>query len=186
MHRDLKPANVFVAVRGGESDVSKVLDFGLVKLTQDPGAATLTSDMTVSGTPMFMAPEQTVGDRSLDARADLYALGAMMYHALTAQPPFSGENAFAIMMAHSRDPVVPPSQIKPGVPADLEHVVLRCLAKRPADRYPSAKALGEALAGCAAASEWGANRAEAWWAAEGMAVQPEISPPEPVPAGPKT
>ena len=139
VHRDLKPANVFVAVRGGESDVSKVLDFGLVKLTRDPDAANLTSDMTVSGTPMFMAPEQTVGDRSLDARADIYALGAMMYHALTGQPPFAGENAFAIMMAHSRDPVVPPSQLNPDVPADLEQVVLRCLAKKPEDRYPSAR-----------------------------------------------
>ena len=116
VHRDLKPANVFVAVRGGESDVSKVLDFGLVKLTRDPSAANLTSDMTVSGTPMFMAPEQTVGDRSLDARADIYALGAVMYHALTGQPPFVGENAFAIMMAHSRDPVVPPSQLNPTCP----------------------------------------------------------------------
>src|SRR5580658_8966397 len=70
VHRDLKPANVFVAVRGGESDVAKVLDFGLVKLTKDAGAAALTSDMTVSGTPLFMAPEQTVGDRALDSRAD--------------------------------------------------------------------------------------------------------------------
>ena len=173
VHRDLKPANVFVAVRGGESDVSKVLDFGLVKLTRDPGAANLTSDMTVSGTPMFMAPEQTVGDRSLDARADIYALGAVMYHALTGQPPFVGENAFAIMMAHSRDPVVPPSQLNPDVPADLEQVVLRCLAKKPEDRYPSATALGQALAACAAASDWGANRAEAWWAAEGLFVQPD-------------
>ncbi len=120
-----------------------------------------------------MAPEQTVGDRSLDARADIYALGAVMYHALTGQPPFVGENAFAIMMAHSRDPVVPPSQLNPSVPADLEQVVLRCLAKKPEDRFPSAKALGQALAACAAASEWGANRAEAWWAAEGMFVQPE-------------
>ena len=182
VHRDLKPANVFVAVRGGESDVAKVLDFGLVKLTRDPGAAKLTSDMTVSGTPMFMAPEQTVGDRSLDARADIYALGAMMYYALTGQPPFTGENAFAIMMAHSRDPVVPPSQLSPDVPADLEQVVLRCLAKKPEDRYPSAKALGEALAACAAASEWGANRAEAWWAAEGLVVEPGCdAPPEPSP-----
>ncbi len=179
VHRDLKPANVFVAVRGGESDVSKVLDFGLVKLTRDPGAANLTSDMTISGTPMFMAPEQTVGDRSLDARADIYALGAVMYHALTGQPPFTGENAFAIMMAHSRDPVVPPSQLNPSVPADLEQVVLRCLAKKPEDRFPNAKALGQALAACAAANEWGANRAEAWWAAEGLFVQPEDSPPEP-------
>ena len=89
MHRDLKPANVFVAVRGGESDVAKVLDFGLVKLTRDPGAAALTGDMTVSGTPLYMAPEQAVGDRSLDARADIYALGAMMYFALTGRPPFT-------------------------------------------------------------------------------------------------
>jgi eukaryotic-like serine/threonine-protein kinase len=188
VHRDLKPANVFVAVRGGESDVSKVLDFGLVKLTRDPGAANLTSDMTVSGTPMFMAPEQTVGDRSLDARADIYALGAMMYHALTGRPPFTGENAFEIMMAHSRDPVVPPSQINSSVPADLEQVVLRCLAKKPEDRFPSARALGQALAACDAASEWGANRAEAWWAAEGMVVRPDATfvSPKPVPGEPKT
>ena len=95
VHRDLKPANVFVAVRGGESDVAKVLDFGLVKLTKDPAAAELTGDMTVSGTPMYMSPEQAVGDRSLDARADIYALGAMMYYAITGQPPFMGDNAFA-------------------------------------------------------------------------------------------
>ena len=175
VHRDLKPANLFVAVRGGESDVSKVLDFGLVKLTKDPGAAMLSSDMTVSGTPMFMAPEQTIGDRSLDFRADIYALGAMMYYALTGQPPFTGENAFAIMMAHARDPVVPPSQINPKLPADLEQVVLRCLAKLPEDRYPSVKALGQALANCAAAADWGANRAEAWWTAQGMAVEPVLA-----------
>jgi eukaryotic-like serine/threonine-protein kinase len=176
VHRDLKPANVFVAVRGGESDVSKVLDFGLVKLTRDPGAANLTSEMSVSGTPMFMAPEQTVGDRSLDARADIYALGAVMYHALTGQPPFTGENAFAIMMAHARDPVVPPSQLNPDVPADLEQVVLRCLAKKPEDRYPNVKALSQALAACQAASDWGANRAEAWWAAEGLFTEPDKPP----------
>jgi serine/threonine-protein kinase len=188
VHRDLKPANVFVAVRGGESDVSKVLDFGLVKLTRDPGAAALTGDMTVSGTPMFMAPEQTVGDRSLDARADIYALGAMMYHALTGQPPFTGDNPFAIMMAHSRDPVVPPSQLNPAVPADLEQVVLRCLAKKPEERFPSARALGQALAACAAASEWGANRAEAWWAAEGLVVREDatLPPSKLVPAEPST
>ena len=168
VHRDLKPGNVFLAVRGGESDVAKVLDFGLVKLTRDPGAAELSSDMTVSGTPLYMAPEQAVGDRSLDARADIYALGAMMYYALTGQPPFTGESAFAIMMAQARDPVVPPSQVRPGIPDDLEQVVLRCLAKAPAGRYPSVRALGDALASCAAAAEWGPNRAEAWWAAEGI------------------
>src|SRR5262249_54929479 len=149
VHRDLKPGNIFVAVRGGEADVAKVLDFGLVKLTRDPGAAELSSDMTVSGTPMYMAPEQAIGDRSLDARADIYALGAMMYYALTGRPPFTGETAFVIMMAQARDPVIPPSQVHPGVPPDLEQVVLRCLAKKPADRFPTARALGDALAACA-------------------------------------
>ena len=131
VHRDLKPGNLFLAVRGGEADVAKVLDFGLVKLTRDPGAADISREMTVSGTPTYMAPEQAMGDRSLDARADIYALGAMMYYALTGQPPFTGPTGFAIMMAQARDPVVPPSRIRPDVPADLERVVLRCLAKRP-------------------------------------------------------
>lgn len=166
VHRDLKPANVFVAVRGGESDVAKVLDFGLVKLTQDQGAVALTGQMTVSGTPLYMAPEQAVGDRSLDARADIYALGAMMYFALTGRPPFSGESPFEVMMAHARDSVVAPSQIRPGVPDDLDCVILRCLAKKPDERFPTVRALGDALAACAAASEWGPNRADAWWAAE--------------------
>jgi serine/threonine-protein kinase len=178
IHRDLKPANVFVAVRGGESDVAKVLDFGLVKLTKDPGAVALTGEMTVSGTPMYMAPEQATADRALDARADIYALGAMMYYALTGQPPFTGESAFEVMMAHARDPVVPPSQVRPGLPADLERVVLRCLAKKPGERYPSVKALGEALAACASAAGWGANRADAWWAAQEVIV-PIESPPQP-------
>jgi hypothetical protein len=168
VHRDLKPANIFVAVRGGEADVAKVLDFGLVKLTRDPGAVELSTEMTVSGTPMYMAPEQAVGDRALDARADIYALGAMMYFALTARAPFSGQNAFEVMMAHARDPVVPPSQIVPDVPQDLEQVVLRCLAKKPSERYVSVRALSQSLAACASAADWGTNRAEAWWTAQGM------------------
>jgi serine/threonine-protein kinase len=165
VHRDLKPANVFVAVRGGESDVAKVLDFGLVKLTGDPAAATLTADMVVSGTPLFMAPEQATGEGTLDARADLYALGAVMYCALTGQPPFAGNSPFAVMMAHARDPVTPPRGVRPDVPSDLERVVLRCLAKRPEDRFQSAGALREALSACGCAREWGPHRAHVWWEA---------------------
>jgi serine/threonine-protein kinase len=178
VHRDLKPANVFVAVRGGESDVAKVLDFGLVKLTKDPGAAALTADMTVSGTPMFMAPEQATAEQSVDERADIYAMGAMMYYALTGQPPFKGESAFALMMAHARDPVVPPSQVRPGVPADLEAVVLRCLAKKPEERYASVRDLAGALAACAAAADWSPSQADAWWSVEGtIAADGASSPP---------
>ena len=83
-----------------------------------------------------------MADRSLDARADIYALGAMMYFALTGRPPFRGESPFAVMVAHARDPVVPPSKVRPGVPDDLEEVVLRCLAKKPGDRYPDRQGPG--------------------------------------------
>jgi serine/threonine-protein kinase len=169
VHRDLKPANVFVAVHGGETDVAKVLDFGLVKPTKDTGTAALTGDMTVSGTPLYMAPEQAMADRSLDARADIYALGAVMYHAVTGRPPFRGESPFAVMMAHARDPVVPPSTIRSEVPRDLEQVILRCMAKKSGERYASVKALSEALAACESAHDWGPNRADAWWASTGQA-----------------
>jgi serine/threonine-protein kinase len=165
VHRDLKPANVFVAVRGGQWDVAKILDFGLVKLTGDPAAEALTADTMVSGTPLFMAPEQATGEGTLDARADLYALGAVIYCALTGRPPFGGNSPFSVMMAHARDPVTPPRVVRPEVPADLERVVLRCLAKRPEDRFQSAATLGEALSACACAGQWGPHRAEVWWEA---------------------
>jgi eukaryotic-like serine/threonine-protein kinase len=164
VHRDLKPANIFVSRRGGESDVAKVLDFGLVKLTREPGAAALTADLTVSGTPSYMAPEQATASRDLDARADVYAMGAVAYFALTGRPPFSGESAFAIMMAHARDAVIPPSEIRPEIPADLEKVVLTALAKKPDDRYPEARSMARALAACEAAKSWDADQADLWWA----------------------
>jgi serine/threonine-protein kinase len=167
IHRDLKPANVFVAVLGGETDVAKVLDFGLVKVTKEPEATALTAEMTVSGTPHYMAPEQAAASRDLDARADIYALGAMLYYTLTGQPPFDGENAFAVMMAHARDSVARPSEVRPGIPRDLEDVVLRCLAKNPADRFAGVRELSDALAACASASEWGPRQADEWWAATG-------------------
>jgi serine/threonine-protein kinase len=175
VHRDLKPANVFVAVRGGEWDVAKVLDFGLVKLTGDSEVAALTADMMVSGTPLFMAPEQAAGESTLDARADVYALGAVMYSALTGRPPFEGKSAFAVMMSHARDPVTPPRAVRPDVPAELEEVVLCCLFKRPEDRYPSSEALGEALAACACAGEWGPHQAKSWWEAH---LDPGTSSPD--------
>ncbi len=176
VHRDLKPANIFVARRGGESDVAKILDFGLVKLTQDDGAAALTADLTVSGTPSYMAPEQATATRDLDARADIYAMGAVAYFALTGRPPFQGESAFAVMMAHARDPVIPPSQIRPEIPADLEQVVLTCLEKKPDDRYPDARAMGRALSACGDASGWDADQADRWWADHDPSRQPSVEP----------
>ena len=137
----------------------------MVKLIQQDDAAELTSNNVVSGTPHYMPPEQARGSKDLDARADIYALGGVAYFMLTGRPPFQGETAFEVMMAHARDAVAPPSTLRPEIPADLEQVVLRCLAKAPEERYPSAKALSEALGACASAADWGANRADAWWAA---------------------
>jgi serine/threonine-protein kinase len=163
IHRDLKPANIYVAIRGGESDVAKVLDFGLVKLTADPTAPALTGEHHVSGTPLYMAPEQATGARDLDARLDIYALGATAYFALTGRPPFVGDSSIQVMMAHARDPVEPPSMLRADIPHDLEMVVLTCLAKRPDDRYPDVKSLSRALAACASAADWDADKADLWW-----------------------
>jgi eukaryotic-like serine/threonine-protein kinase len=163
IHRDLKPANIFATQRGGRYDFVKLLDFGLVQEVIDPQPASRGRERAVSGTPAFMAPEQVRNDRPLDHRCDLYAMGAVAYHLLTGRPPFEGETQTRMLDAQVHDPVVPPSRLRPDVGVDLERVVLRCLAKAPEDRFASAKDLEEALAACAAASQWDYRKAAAWW-----------------------
>jgi hypothetical protein len=163
VHRDLKPANIFLSILGGECDVAKVLDFGLVKLPTIPDAPQLTTDFTVSGTPWFMSPEQATGVRNIDGRADIYSLGAVLYFALTGKPPFERETPAAVMAAHASEPVRPPSQTGSDVPADLEAVVLKCLAKAPADRFACAREVAVALDACQCAADWDDSRAEHWW-----------------------
>lgn len=162
IHRDLKPANLFAAHIGLRYDLTKVLDFGLVKEVVR-GAVDLSGSDLVIGTPLYAAPEQATASVALDHRADLYSLGGVAYHLLTGHPPFEGDNVLGVLLAHAHDPVVPPSRHRPDVPDDLEQVVLRCLAKSPADRYPDAEALGQALATCAAANAWDGRRAATWW-----------------------
>jgi serine/threonine protein kinase len=164
IHRDLKPANVFVAVRGGEADVAKVLDFGLVKLTHDENAVELTGQASLTGTPLYMAPEQATDNRSLDSRADIYSLGCLMYCLLTGKPPFLGRTPVEVILAHANDTVVPPSQVRPDVPFDLEQIVMQCLSKSRDARYQTVIALSEALTACASATDWDAGKAKKWWA----------------------
>jgi serine/threonine-protein kinase len=176
IHRDLKPANIFAAHVGTRYDVTKLLDFGLVKEVAH-GSVDLSGPGVVLGTPLYAAPEQAMGRATLDHRADLYALGAVAYYLLTGRAPFEGDNVLDVLMAHARDPVVPPSRHRPEIPGDLEQVVLRSLAKDPTDRYPNAEALGQALADCAAANAWDSARAATWWQEAGHEGNADQSAP---------
>jgi len=158
IHRDIKPANIFAAQIGGVYDVAKLLDFGLVRQVADRSA----EERMVSGSPLFMAPEQAGGEAP-DARSDIYSLGTTAYYLLTGKAPFERTSILEVMLAHAREPVVPPSEIRAGIPPDLERVVIKCLAKRPADRFPSAGALEQALAACQDAQSWTDADASRWW-----------------------
>jgi serine/threonine-protein kinase len=163
IHRDIKPSNIYAARPGGLGDVAKVLDFGLVLPTAILGEANLTGERQIVGTPHYMSPEQANCGHKLDGRSDIYSLGAVGYYLLTGRPPFQADGRTALLIAHARDPVEPPSRVRPGIPEDMEHVVLRCLAKPPAQRFPDAEALEQALGACACAGDWGQGRAAQWW-----------------------
>jgi serine/threonine-protein kinase len=139
IHRDLKPHNVLVSGAGGK--VVKVIVFGLAKTSFATG---VTATGLILGTPEYMAPEQIRGMRS-DARADVYALGAVAYYTLTGRAPFTGDTPIAIGFAQVHEAPRPVRQLRPEVPAALEGIVLRALAKDPLDRYPDAGAWKDAL-----------------------------------------
>jgi serine/threonine protein kinase len=164
IHRDVKPANIFCSVRGGVYDFVKLLDFGLVKVVN--AADNPLVDEGVVGSPHFMSPEQAAGERVLDARSDIYSLGAVAYYLLCGRPPFQGRHPLQILMRHVQEPPTPPSQLDPNVPMDLESIVLCCLEKSPAARFQSVRELSNALANCEAAGTWSSEQAEAWWTSE--------------------
>lgn len=175
VHRDVKPANVFVCRRWGEPDAVKVLDFGLAKNNAEPPGE-VTAQNVVLGTPLYISPEALTSAALVDVRSDLYSLGAVAYYMLTAEPVFVGKSALEVCVQHLQAVPVPPSErLGSPVPADLEAVVLRCLAKAAGDRYATAAELERALAGCAASSEWSPARARDWWQQHHNAP---ASPPE--------
>ncbi|MDH3199736.1 MAG: serine/threonine protein kinase [Myxococcales bacterium] len=149
VHRDLKPENVFVTTQGGIRDFPKVLDFGLAKVTERqmrPGSMVLTQQGMVFGTPEFMSPEQAHG-KTLDARSDIYSLGIILYELLTAKLPFDAKQPIEYIQLHANATPIPLSKRRPeaSFPPGLEEVVMRALAKDPAERYASAAEFAIAL-----------------------------------------
>jgi serine/threonine-protein kinase len=174
IHRDIKPANIFAAQRGGVYDVAKVLDFGLAKPLSEKGEefTQLTQVGSITGSPLYMSPEQATGDSEPDARSDIYSLGAVAYYLVTGKPPHDGENPIKVMLSHARDEVTPPSQLRLDTPHDLEQIVLKALAKRPQDRYQDIASFRAALAQCEAADRWTRDDASRWWQTNGQTSEP--------------
>ncbi len=176
VHRDIKPANIFCAYRGGIFDVAKLLDFGLAKPTVEmPGESQLTMEGTVTGSPLFMSPEQAASEDSLDARSDIYSLGAVMYYMLTGQPPFMFDNPVKVMIAHASQEVVPPRQINPAIPAELEEIILRCLEKDPEHRFQDVLALQRAMRELVLDDTWSSDRAAEWWSCNGCPQRKKLA-----------
>ncbi|CAN5147637.1 Stk1 family PASTA domain-containing Ser/Thr kinase [soil metagenome] len=131
VHRDVKPGNILVA----DDERVKVADFGIARAVS---SETITQTATVLGTAAYIAPEQARGD-AVDRRTDVYSLGCVLYEMLTGQQPFGGQSAVAVAYQHISEPPTPPSRLDPSLPDDLEAVVLKAMAKDPADRYQSAR-----------------------------------------------
>ena len=161
IHRDIKPGNIILCERGGVPDVAKVVDFGLVKeVTASAGGS---STQVVVGTPAYVAPEAVTDPDRVGPPSDLYALGAVAYFLVTGRRVFEGKTAFELCMRHVKDMPTPPSQLGVHVPDELEAIILRCLAKRPQERFASAAALADALAALPPARDWSTTDARGWW-----------------------
>jgi eukaryotic-like serine/threonine-protein kinase len=165
VHRDIKPSNIFTCRLGLALDFVKVLDFGLVKAADDGGreATLLTAPDSTTGTPAYIAPEMVRGDRLADHRVDIYTLGCVGYWLLTGRLVFQAPTAIQLMYQHANATPVPPSQRSElEIPAELDSVILACLAKYPEDRPQTAGELSRRLA-TAVPAVWTEEQAQRWW-----------------------
>jgi serine/threonine-protein kinase len=176
VHRDIKPANIMLCDRALTPDFAKVLDFGLVKDggASDPG---LSTEQTLRGTPLYMAPEAVRTPDDIDGRADVYALGCVAYFLLVGAPVFATDNLIEILSSHLHERPLPPSQRGVEVPADLERLVMSCLEKDRDLRPAGALALRRAIDRLECAGRWGEEEAQAWWAERAGKVRSRRQPP---------
>ena len=161
VHRDIKPANIMLCEQGGEMDVAKILDFGLVKDAASPSARGSGQPMIV-GTPETMAPEALDDDR-VGPMSDLYSLSVVGYYLLAGKPVFEASSVTELLQLHQSARPLPLSEHNPSVPADLEAVIMRGLAKAPGDRPASAVEMRKSLLACNPGRDWTQADAAAWW-----------------------
>ena len=163
IHRDIKPANIMLCSQGGERDVVKLLDFGLVKEFEVDRDVELTGASVVLGTPQYMAPESILEPSSVDARTDIYSLGAVAYYLLAGVDVFNGKSTVEVCSQHLHQEPEPLSARGVTTPAELEAVVLACLRKDPARRPQSVVELQRRIETCTV-DPWDSANARTWWA----------------------
>lgn len=174
IHRDIKPSNIYLCALGLQYDFIKVLDFGLVKSMTNSEMTQMTMEGQAAGTPAYMAPEVAMGEKQIDGRSDLYSLGCVAYYLLTGCLLFDETTATATALAHVQKTPVPPSaRTELPVPADLEQLVLSCLAKQPENRPHSAQELSRQLGALESARAWTREEAADWWQRNLPVTSPE-------------
>ena len=147
IHRDIKPSNILLT----QNDQPMLTDFGIAKILESGETAELTGTGMGVGTPEYMAPEQ-INARSVDQRADIYALGVVLYEMVTGRKPFQADTPMAVMIMQARDPLPPPRQFVPDLPESMERMLFKALAKNPEDRYQNMSEFAKALDGLASVS----------------------------------
>jgi serine/threonine-protein kinase len=171
VHRDIKPANIVLCRYGEDYDFVKVLDFGIVKAIYEPDDAksaptvtALTGEHVVQGTPAFISPEQALGGRPVDNRADIYATGCLAYWLLTGELVFTADTPMQFLIQHAlANPEPPSARTELPIPKELEAIVLACLAKDPAERPQTARELARRLEAVPVTGEWTPELARTWW-----------------------
>ena len=164
IHRDIKPSNIMLCERGGDFDVVKVLDFGLVKNVAHPQQTEITKKTHVGGTPLYMAPERLTDQKAVDARCDIYSLAAVAYHLLAAQPiHHSTSDVDLLYKVVNAEPAPLSAVAKQSIPTELATLVMACLSKQPEARLQSVFEVLERLESIPGLGDWTQADATSWW-----------------------